>query len=143
MRNCLFILSIILVTNLIACSSTKNMNNDAMFNGAWELEYISGPRIAFNGLYPNKKPRISFDKENSKAQGTNSCNGYSADFSLDGNNISFGQPGSSTLMYCGEGEKVFLNMMQKIDTYEIDSDGKLVLKSNDVALMRFHNVPKP
>lgn len=86
---------------------------------------------------------ISFDKENRKAQGTNSCNGYSADFSLDGNNISFGQPGPSTLMYCGEGEKVFLNMIQKIDAYEIDSDGKLVLKSNDVALMRFHNIPKP
>ncbi len=30
-------------------------------NGAWELNHISGPRIAFDGLYPDKKPQITFN----------------------------------------------------------------------------------
>ncbi len=29
--------------------------------GTWELNYISGKRIAFEGLYPDKKPQISLN----------------------------------------------------------------------------------
>lgn len=98
----------------MGCSGTKNIGDAELYNGTWVLEYISGPKISFNGIYPNKKPRISFDKKTEKVRGTNSCNGYSANFSLDGNKVSFGPPGPTTMMYCGEGEKVFLKMMQRI-----------------------------
>jgi len=43
-------------------------------------------------------------------------------------------------MYCGKGEKVFLNMMKKINKFEIDADGKLNLMINDVSMMRFHKI---
>ena len=129
---------------IASCGSTKNTKtsteNDKLYNATWELEYITGPRITFNGLYPNKKPQIAFDKESKKAEGTNSCNGYSADYTITGDTITFGEPGPTTMMYCGEGEKVFLDMMKKINKFNIDADGKLNLMLNDVPMMRFHKI---
>ncbi len=120
-----------------ACMPTTKVNAEALYNNAWELEYISGPRIAFAGLYPDKKPRVTFNKMSGKVEGTNSCNGYSADFKLDGKNISFGEPGPTTMMFCGEGEKVFLKTMKMVDSYNIDAAGKLNLLLNNVPMMTF------
>ncbi|MCB0667956.1 MAG: META domain-containing protein [Saprospiraceae bacterium] len=121
-----------------ACSTTKKMADKSLYNTTWELEYLSGPRIAFDGLYPEKKPIIRFNQQTKKVEGNNSCNGYSADFTLSGENgITFGEPGPTTMMYCGQGEQFFLNTMEKINYYEIDQDGKLNLKLNDVVMMRF------
>ncbi|HYH56091.1 MAG TPA: META domain-containing protein, partial [Anseongella sp.] len=75
------------------------MDRNQLFDTTWELEYISGPRIAFEGLFPDKKPRISFDKTTSEVSGHNSCNGYSAKYTLNGPGISFGEPGPTTMMY--------------------------------------------
>ncbi len=130
------ILTILLIT-MSSCVSSKNSRDTNLFNVTWELEFISGPRIAFSGLYPNKKPAITFNKTTKKAEGTNSCNGYSAEYTLDGDAISFGEPGPTTMMFCGNGEKVFLNTIKKINKYTIDADGKLNLMIDDVIMMRF------
>lgn len=118
-----------------ACDSSKS-NANALYGPTWELEYISGPRIAFEGLFPNKKPQISFDKESGKVSGTDSCNGYSADFELDGSSISFGEPGPTTMMFCGGSERQFLEMMKKVDGFSIEG-GKLNLLMGEVPMMRF------
>lgn len=129
----LFIVAILSLA-LWACGSSET---DKLYGNAWELEYITGPRIAFDGLYPNKKPKISFNKETQKAEGTNSCNGYSAEYTLEGNSISFGEPGPTTMMFCGNGEQTFLKMMQKVNAYSFDDEGKLNLMLDDVTMMRF------
>lgn len=116
------------------------MTNDGLYNTLWELDYLSGPRIAFEGLYPDKKPKITFNKTTNKVEGNNSCNGYSADYILNGNEISFGEPGPTTMMFCGEGEKFFLTTIKKVNTYTIDSDGKLNLMIGDVPMMRFKKI---
>lgn len=122
---------------ILSCASKKNSANDKFYNTVWELDYISGPRIAFDGLFPDKKPRISFDKATSKVTGHNSCNGYSADYTLENSNIFFGEPGPTTMMYCGDGEQQFLRMMKKINKYSFDQDGKLNLMIDDIPMMRF------
>lgn len=71
----------------------------AKLNGTWELNYISGPRIAFDGLFPNKKPTIIFSLPEEQVSGNGSCNGYSSVIKLDGNNITFKDP-LSTMMAC-------------------------------------------
>lgn len=134
------LLAVIIVLIIGSCSSTKKMASDSLFNTVWELEYLSGPRIAFNGLYPDRKPKITFNKTTSKVEGTNSCNGYSADYRLTGDKISFGEPGPTTMMYCGEGEKFFLSTIKKVEKYKIDSDGKLNLIIGDVTMMRFNKI---
>ncbi len=123
-----------------ACSSTKKPASENLYNATWELEYISGPRIAFEGLFPDKKPQIAFNKETQKAEGNNSCNGYSADYTLNGDAISFGEPGPTTMMFCGDGEKVFLNTMKKVNKFSFDADGKLNLMIDNVSMMRFKKV---
>jgi|SRR5690606_20365218 len=129
---------------LFALALSENCANsspgaEALYGTGWELEYITGPRIAFEGLFPNKKPNLSFDGETGRVTGTDSCNGYSADFELDGNSLSFGEPGPSTLMFCGGGERQFLDMMKKVDGFAIE-DGKLNLLMGDLPLMRFKKV---
>lgn len=122
---------------LVSCiSSTMPVKNQLATN-PWELEYITGPRIAFEGLFPDKKPMITFNPSTMNVSGNSGCNGYSADYKMTGNTISFGEPGMSTMMYCGEGEQVFRNTMKKINNYSIDSDGKLNLLMNDIPMMRF------
>jgi heat shock protein HslJ len=40
---------------------TLTTEESRLKNGAWELNYISGAKIAFEGLFPNKKPTIIFE----------------------------------------------------------------------------------
>jgi heat shock protein HslJ len=134
--------SIILFLGVLIVAGSCNPKPDSseeLFNSTWELIYISGPRIAFDGLFPEKKPQISFNKETHMVTGTDSCNGYSADFELNGDSLSFGEPGPTTMMFCGGGERQFLNMMQKIDGYIIQ-DGELNLMIGEIPMMRFKKI---
>src|SRR5690606_18634786 len=120
---------------LNACQSTKTIA-DKLYGTSWELDYITGSRITFDGLFPDKKPQITFNKTSNKVQGNSSCNGYNAPYTLNGNNLSFGEPGPTTMMYCGEGEQAFLNIIKKVNKYNFDEDGKLILIFDDVTMMR-------
>ena len=60
----------ILISACSAVKNTKATNN--LGNAVWELEYISGSRIAFEGLYPNKKPKITFNTTTNNVSGTSS-----------------------------------------------------------------------
>lgn len=133
-----------------SCGSTKNAetipikkDSGVLYDHLWQLEYISGTRIAFEGLFPDKKPEITFYDTDDLVRGNAGCNGYSATYTKEGDNISFGDPGPSTMMYCGEGEQQFLNMMQKINRYSVDADGKLNLMIDDIPMMRFKKIEQP
>lgn len=143
MKKYILTITIIFSVIFISCAVKKNKDADSIYGGTWELEYISGPRISFEGLFPDRKPQISFDKASGEVSGNNSCNGYSAKYNLQGNDITFGEPGPTTMMYCGQGEQQFLNMMKKINQYSIDKDGKLNLMMNEVPMMRFKNIDGP
>lgn len=131
-------LAFMLTLFFFACSSTKRtIVKEDLYNTTWELEYLSGPRIAFSGWFPDKKPQITFNKVTKKVEGTDGCNGYAAGYMVNGNKISFGEPGPTTMMFCGEGEKFFLNTIKKMDQYKIDEEGKLNLMIDNVPMMRF------
>ncbi len=132
-----------------ACCSTKSKENKtadsktAFYDNAWELEYISGPRIAFGGLYPEKKPYIMFKEAGSQFSGNTSCNGYSGTYTKKENNIQFGDA-IKTMIFCeGGGEETFLKMLSKINKFAIDSEEKLLLLVDDIPMMRFKKIAKP
>lgn len=139
MKNNALLLISFLALLISSCTTVKNAKTtDNLSNTTWELEYISGPRIAFEGLYPNKKPQIVFNTTNKEVSGTSSCNGYMAKYTSDDKTISFGEPGPTTMMFCeGGGEQTFLQMMRKVNNYSIDNDGKLNLNIDEVPMMRF------
>jgi len=131
---------------LSACCSSQNQtttSKTAFYDNTWELEYISGPRIAFDGLYPDKKPFIMFKESENQFSGNTSCNGYSGKYTKKENNIQFGDA-IKTMIFCeGGGEETFLKMLGKVNKFAIDSDGKLLLLIDDVPMMRFKKITKP
>jgi len=104
--------------------------------GLWELIYINGRRIAFNGLYPDKKPSLLFKKDQSFFSGFTSCNQIQATYQNKTNSPLF-LPGAMTLKACpGEGERVFLNAFKKANHYSVDADTLSLYSGKDI-LMKF------
>lgn len=137
----ILLLAIVMTSTFTACTTLKpgTIGNGGLsqLGGTWELNYISGPRIAFNGLYPATKPTISFDITERKLSGNTSCNSFSGTLVADDTTINFTQPLAMTKMACpGEGEATFLEMLKKASTYSV-SDSTLNFMMGDIAIMRF------
>ena len=144
----LFLFAIGVLAICTACNNQSKIISDKMdlneLEGTWQLDYISGPRIAFEGLYPDKKPTISFNVKDKKVSGNSSCNNYSGPFTMEGFHVDFNGPIISTKMACqGEGESIYFNTLKKITRYAITDSVTLNLIMGDVAMMRFHKVPNP
>lgn len=128
---------------LFSCSSSKKITEQKITNldGSWELNYITGPRIKFDALYPNKKPTIVFDTNENRVSGNNGCNSYSGELIVNDNKIDFSQPMITTKMMClsgQQGERTYMSTLPKINSYSVSSDGKtLTFISGDIAMMRF------
>ena len=135
-KHTLFLIALISIF-MVSCTSNMMGDNSKMYDTTWELEYITGPRIAFQGLYPDEKPAITFNKSTNIVTGTSSCNGYNAAYKMNGKMISFDDPAVTTMRYCGDGESVFLKTMKEVTNYRMTNDGKLELLMNDVVMMRF------
>ena len=129
---------------LISCCNASKAQKEggvAKLEGIWELNYITGPRIAFDGLYPNKKPVITFDTKEKRVSGNNSCNTFTGALVVTENKIDLTQPMATTKMMCQDsqqGEQVFMSTLPKITSYDVTDNGKtLHLISGDIAMMRF------
>ena len=110
----------------------------ATLNGTWKLNYISGSRIAFDGLYPDKKPQITFSLTAKELGGNTSCNGFSSKIIIDGNKINIAEPFAKTMIFCeGGGESTFLNMLKKVNRFTVTDGNTLTFIIDDVAVMRF------
>lgn len=120
-----------------ALREDNDIDQASSLNGTWELNYISGPRIAFGGLYPDKKPTITFNLPEKKAFGNSSCNNYNMTFTLDGNSINFADPVSTRMACEGAGEPTFFKMIKTVNKYSITDGRTLTLIMGDIALMRF------
>ncbi|MDI1318006.1 META domain-containing protein [Flavobacterium sp.] len=148
MKSTLLLAVIILSVIVSGCNSTKttetkkSASNASIYDSVWELEYITGPRITFEGLYPEDKPTITFNETEKTFGGNNSCNVYNGKFTKKENTIEFGDT-IKTMRFCeGGGEETFMNMLGKVNKFAIDNEGKLLLQMNDITMMRFKNVTK-
>ncbi|REH01719.1 META domain-containing protein [Flavobacterium aquicola] len=126
--------------SFISCSTQQKKLKTFSLDGTWELNYITGPKIAFGGLYPHKKPTIVFDVTNNKIAGNNSCNQYFGALLLDGAKINFKDAKMGmTMMACeGNGDSLYMETLQKIETYTITDDGRtLNFLLGDIIMMKF------
>lgn len=113
----------------------KKMEASHDLDGTWEVDYVSGPRIAFEGLYPDKKPTITFNIADNKITGNSSCNNFSSGFVIKGNDIKFNNPASTEMACPGEGETVFFKTLKTISKYSVNGN-TLNLIMGDIAVMR-------
>lgn len=107
-------------------------------NGTWELNFLSGPKIALEGLFPNGKPTLIFKFPADEAMGHGGCNGYSAKVKVDKQKISVADP-LSTMMFCeGNGEPQYFKALKTITSFSLSDDkNTLNLIAGDIAVMRF------
>ncbi len=107
-------------------------------NGKWRLNYITGPRITFDGLYPNTKPFMVFDTSKLQVTGGTGCNNFTGTFQRQGDSIHF-SPLATTMMNCtdgGQGESVFVGTLDKVSHYRISGD-TLWFRFKKIEAMRF------
>lgn len=129
--------------SLLFSSCTTLKRTTTFSNETWELEYISGPKIAFEGLFPENKPQITFNTSKNEVSGTTGCNGFATKYTLDGQTIKFDENFPMTMRYCeGGGEQVFLKMIKEVNHYYIDNEGKLYLNKGDIPMLRFKKITK-
>ncbi|PZX94447.1 META domain-containing protein [Flavobacterium aquariorum] len=124
----------------VSCTTSKPAVKTTSLEGTWELKYITGPKIAFDGLFPNKKPTIAFDLKQNRIKGDNSCNQYFGALLMDGAKINFKDAKIvTTMMACeGNGDSVYMDTLNKIESYTITDDGKtLNFLLGNVVMMRF------
>jgi len=139
-----FFLAAICTSVLMSCGNSNKISSDTAFQklkGKWQLNYITGSRISFDGLYPEEKPTITFEISEKQLKGNTSCNTFSDSFDADAAKISFKEPVLITKMACpGEGEAVFLRTLVKINSYDVIEGYTLSLLADGVASMRFTKV---
>lgn len=129
--------------SLIVCScgpprQVASGQDVSELRGTWQLNYISGPRITFDGLYPDQKPALTFDIAKKKITGSTSCNSFTGAFTADGKKIKFADDLIMTKMACtGDGETIFLQSLKKINGYDVTAGRVLTLLMDNVAMMRF------
>ena len=139
MKN-LSLLVFVIFIGFSSCTAKKEAAKTASLEGTWQLNYITGPRIAFDGLYPNKKPTIVFDVNNNKVVGNNSCNQYFGTLIIDNEKINFKDAKMGmTMMACeGNGDDLYMETLQKIESYTITDEGKtLNFLIGGIVMMRF------
>lgn len=153
MKNLLLAISI-LSASMLACVGTQTtttttqkptdaMNTSMKLNGSWELADIPGARVSVAGMYPNKKPIITFDVNDNKFVGNTSCNNFSGLLVVYGNKVSFNKSMAMTKMACdGEGESTFVESLKKIDTFTINGDNTLSLNAGGIETLRMVKVIK-
>lgn len=131
MRTLLFLIGLAVMSS---CKSTKIPTID----GNWQLEHINAPNARFDVLYPAEIPQMKIDRKLLQVSGKNGCNSFSGGFKIVGNLITFDRNMIATRMHCeGEGERIFMGTLAKVNAYAIGSDKKLILFSDETPIMRF------
>lgn len=141
-RTTMILAALVIFSSCNTLKNTVDASSDlSKLGGTWELNYISGPRIAFNGLYPGRKPQMIFNLQDKRVSGNSGCNSFSGKLVADDSSISFNEPMAATKMACpGEGEAIFFEMLKKVNKYSVNSDTTLNFMMGDIAIMRFNKI---
>lgn len=104
--------------------------------GKWELFYITGPRIVFDALFPERKPFITFTKDNIHFNSYTGCNTMNGSYNGRQGEKLF-NAGPMTMMACpGQGEQTYLKFFNAVDSYKVTGD-TLTLYQKEVPVLKF------
>lgn len=152
----LFNLSILSVFFIVACNNsesekqasssgaaaTEKMNAvqtaaPSSLEGLWELTDIAGIKTDLVKLYPSQKPNLNFDLQSGAVRGSTTCNRFSCQVKIEGEKMNFGEPAMTKVACPGDGEKVFLEALRKINSFSITDSNFLQLRADSIGIMRF------
>lgn len=99
---------------------------DLLTGDEWRVESINDVAVI-----DNSRASLQFDK-NGRVAGNSSCNRYTGEYTLTGENLHFGQL-ASTMMACTPElmaqEQLFFKVMSAVQGFDIRDDGALVLQA--------------
>lgn len=122
---------------LFSCAGQKDTNAKSPAEGIWQLSYLLTSE-KMDQLYTGRKPIINFHGQ--QVSGNNGCNSFSGNPDMKGGKVNFKDSKiAATMMACtGNGEKVFMETLNKVDHYQIDNGGRtLHFLSGNTVVMRF------
>ena len=106
-------------------------------NGLWELTDIAGIKTDLAKLYPRQKPNLNFDLQSGAVRGSTACNRFLCQVKIEGEKMNFGDPAITKVACPGDGEKVFLEALKKINSFSIIDSNSLQLRADSLDMMRF------
>lgn len=137
------LLILLICISFASCTTKKTVVHTSLLEGTWELNYIMGSSIVFEGLYPDIKPTIIFDMNRVRIGGNNSCNQYFGALLVQGNKINFKDAKIiTTMMACpGNAEFTYMDTLNKIESYTITDEGQILnFLIGNVLTMRFKHL---
>lgn len=105
--------------------------------GLWELHSISDSKVNLAKLYPGQKPNLNFDLQGGAVRGSTTCNRFSCQVKIDGEKMNFGDPAMTKVACPGDGEKVFLEALKKINSFSVIDSNILQFRTDSIEIMRF------
>lgn len=143
------ILLTIFFAGFISCESTKvgtmSSGNDAPLTGTyWKLTELMGQPV--KNQAGNKEMHIVFSKDENRVSGFSGCNRFTGSFTTqEGNRLQFSQMAVTQMACINEmvTEKLFLEMLQKADSYSILGNDLSLNKARMAPLARFTVATKP
>lgn len=101
----------------------------------WQAEAIGG-----NGVAPGSEVTLMLGSDG-KAGGKSGCNGYGANYQLDGSNLKVFPPMIGTMMACAPAlmtqEQTYRGLLEKAASVNVTTDGKLEVVSASGATIRY------
>lgn len=130
-----FVFALLTLTIVLsACAPVQPAASSPSLEGSmWNL---SGFRTADSLIPPVSKTQVTLDFEEGQVSGSSGCNGYGANYTLEGNNISFSTEGFvSTLMFCDpqeimDQETRFLTWIQNAETVALEGE-QLIIRTTE------------
>ena len=117
----LYLISLFVLSGVILAACSGAASNSLV--GTWRLVSYGSPGN-LTPAAPDVDTSITFS-EDGKIEGNVGCNGFSGDYTVEGNTITFG-PIVSTLMFCegpvGDQETTTLNVLAETVTFVMEGD---------------------
>ena len=137
-----YLLTLLLLSLAVsACSAQNGAQSSPSLIGAWELTAY-GPANAPVRAVEGAGAGLTFN-EDGTVSGSSGCNGLGGDYTVDGNQITFGEF-VSTLMACDEPimqqEEAAHKVMTGTATYKIEGD-TLTITNTDMVLVFTRGAP--
>ena len=128
-----YLLVLVVLGLLIAACGAQDAS--ASLVGAWKLESY-GPAASPAPAVPDVEAGLTFN-EDGTITGNSGCNGFGGDYSVDGDQVTFGQI-VSTLMACDDPrmaqEEAVHRVLTETVRYKIEGN-TLTLTNNDMVLI--------
>lgn len=125
----IYLISLFMLSGILLAACSGGAANSVV--GTWRLDSYGAPGNTTPAA-ADVDTSIVF-KEDGKIEGNVGCNGFSGDYTLDGNSITFG-PIVSTLMFCegpvGDQETTTLSVLAETVSYTLEDD-TLTITSSD------------